>query len=338
MPGVTGVEVCSALRKAPLRVRPYLLILTARNGETDITHALDSGADDFVQKPAKPSEMLARLRVAERTVGYQLKLQERLDELEKLLRSRAVDKTGASPDGVCSPRGNALTSDAVEAQVVRALMGLGIETTATGRSEGGPQPGENKLIAWAGFALVESRGWMDVIFQAESDAVSLIMARALNRTPSPEGNQLFMLEALGAVGMAFGEILQANKVEFVVPIARVMRGNSQSGNSLAVPKNAISYKFNAAGSDITMTVAEESCKVGAKWAHELKNIDIVAEDFPPAGMGNGVILRRGAVLDSVAMGKLRAYSAASTECPPVQVYELPPLAKLFCSLPPGVAL
>jgi hypothetical protein len=179
---------------------------------------------------------------------------------------------------------------------------------------------------------------MNVIFQAESDAVSLIMARALNRTPSPEGNQLFMLEALGAVGMAFGEILQANKVEFVVPIARVMRGNSQSGNSLVVPKNAISYKFNAAGSDITMTVAEETCKVGAKWAHELKNIDIVAEDFPPAGMGNGVILRRGAVLDAAAMGKLRAYSAASAECPPVQVYELPPLAKLFCSLPPGVAL
>jgi DNA-binding response OmpR family regulator len=60
LPDVDGVEVCRRLRAA----RPDLaiLILTARSDELDVVAGLDAGADDYLTKPFRLSELLARVR------------------------------------------------------------------------------------------------------------------------------------------------------------------------------------------------------------------------------------------------------------------------------------
>jgi DNA-binding response OmpR family regulator len=60
LPDVDGIEVCRRLRAA----RPDLaiLILTARDQELDIVAGLDAGADDYLVKPFRLSELLARIR------------------------------------------------------------------------------------------------------------------------------------------------------------------------------------------------------------------------------------------------------------------------------------
>src|SRR3979411_542378 len=60
LPDVDGLDVCRRLRSA----RPDLaiLILTARNHELDIVAGLDAGADDYLVKPFRLSELLARIR------------------------------------------------------------------------------------------------------------------------------------------------------------------------------------------------------------------------------------------------------------------------------------
>ena len=60
LPDVDGLEVCRRLRAA----RPDLaiLILTARDHELDIVAGLDAGADDYLVKPFRLSELLARIR------------------------------------------------------------------------------------------------------------------------------------------------------------------------------------------------------------------------------------------------------------------------------------
>jgi len=60
LPDVDGMEVCRRLRAA----RPDLaiLILTARDHELDIVAGLDAGADDYLVKPFRLSELLARIR------------------------------------------------------------------------------------------------------------------------------------------------------------------------------------------------------------------------------------------------------------------------------------
>ncbi len=60
LPDVDGLDVCRRLRSA----RPDLaiLILTARAHELDIVAGLDAGADDYLVKPFRLSELLARIR------------------------------------------------------------------------------------------------------------------------------------------------------------------------------------------------------------------------------------------------------------------------------------
>jgi DNA-binding response OmpR family regulator len=60
LPDVDGLDVCRRLRDA----RPDLaiLILTARDHELDIVAGLDAGADDYLVKPFRLSELLARIR------------------------------------------------------------------------------------------------------------------------------------------------------------------------------------------------------------------------------------------------------------------------------------
>jgi len=67
LPDVDGLMVCRQLRAA----RPDLaiLILTARDQELDVVAGLDAGADDYLVKPFRLSELLARVRAHLRRVA-----------------------------------------------------------------------------------------------------------------------------------------------------------------------------------------------------------------------------------------------------------------------------
>lgn len=60
MPGMGGLEACRRIRAGA----PHLAIvmLTVRNAEKDMVRALDDGADDYITKPFRFGELVARLR------------------------------------------------------------------------------------------------------------------------------------------------------------------------------------------------------------------------------------------------------------------------------------
>ncbi len=59
LPGLDGVEVCKQLRAES---GVPIVMLTARGDTVDVVVGLESGADDYMVKPFKPKELVARIR------------------------------------------------------------------------------------------------------------------------------------------------------------------------------------------------------------------------------------------------------------------------------------
>jgi DNA-binding response OmpR family regulator len=59
LPGVDGITLCRELRKSS---DVPIVMLTARDGETNVVMGLEVGADDYVTKPVSPLELVSRIR------------------------------------------------------------------------------------------------------------------------------------------------------------------------------------------------------------------------------------------------------------------------------------
>ena len=62
LPGMSGLDVCRALRADTATSHLPIIIVTARAEESDRIAGLDIGADDYIAKPFSPNELVARVR------------------------------------------------------------------------------------------------------------------------------------------------------------------------------------------------------------------------------------------------------------------------------------
>jgi DNA-binding response OmpR family regulator len=62
LPGIDGLSICQQLRADPKTRSIPLMILSAKEEESDIVIGLSLGADDYLAKPFSPREMLARVK------------------------------------------------------------------------------------------------------------------------------------------------------------------------------------------------------------------------------------------------------------------------------------
>jgi DNA-binding response OmpR family regulator len=68
LPKRSGLEVCAALR-ALYHPSPGVVMVTARDTELDVILGFEVGADDYVLKPFRPRELVARARALNRRLG-----------------------------------------------------------------------------------------------------------------------------------------------------------------------------------------------------------------------------------------------------------------------------
>lgn len=59
LPGIDGIEVCKRIRAES---GVPIIMLTAKSDTADVVLGLEAGADDYVPKPFKPRELVARVR------------------------------------------------------------------------------------------------------------------------------------------------------------------------------------------------------------------------------------------------------------------------------------
>jgi len=85
LPDMHGNQICQWLKQSEeTRVLP-IIMLTAQSSVKDCVTGLESGADDYLEKPYNKSELNARIRACLRTKALQDKLAEKNRELENLL-------------------------------------------------------------------------------------------------------------------------------------------------------------------------------------------------------------------------------------------------------------
>ncbi len=83
MPPPDGYQVLRILRSRPETRDVPVVVLTALDADTEIARAFESGADDFVRKPFRAVELVARIR-------GQLRLRQAMDELERKERDAKI--------------------------------------------------------------------------------------------------------------------------------------------------------------------------------------------------------------------------------------------------------
>lgn len=151
---MSGLELCWAVRLLAEDRRPlHVITMSSANSVHNLAEALDSGADDFIEKPPRAEELHARLRAAERMV----KLQEDLirlaetDGLTGLLNRRTFRERietaiargiPARPPSLIMvdidhfKRINDLHGHDIGDEAIRAVAGLLRETGVVGRLGG----------------------------------------------------------------------------------------------------------------------------------------------------------------------------------------------------------
>ncbi len=83
LPGISGIELCKAIRRKYEEQEPAILIVTALTQSENIVAGLDAGADDYITKPFDINVLQARVRAG-------LRRKKLLEETKNTIRYREL--------------------------------------------------------------------------------------------------------------------------------------------------------------------------------------------------------------------------------------------------------
>jgi len=113
MPGMSGYDVCRALRREPKTQAIPVILVTALADSTDRVEGIEAGADDFITKPFNEVEVRARARSLLRIKALRDQLEQRndllLDALQRAVSPGVADQILRDPDRYLRPGGERRT-------------------------------------------------------------------------------------------------------------------------------------------------------------------------------------------------------------------------------------
>jgi len=78
MPGLNGLEMISRIRGIETTTYTYIILVTARDGHSEMIRGIAVGADEYITKPFSKDELSVRVRAAERIIQLQQRLERML--------------------------------------------------------------------------------------------------------------------------------------------------------------------------------------------------------------------------------------------------------------------
>lgn len=93
MPGMNGLDLCRSIRSRTYAGYVYILLHTGKDADPDVLAGLEAGADDYLSKRTQNSQLLGRLRTAQRILKLEHSLKTALSDQERMAMTDAL--TGA---------------------------------------------------------------------------------------------------------------------------------------------------------------------------------------------------------------------------------------------------
>lgn len=81
LPGMDGLEICRCLKDSDITRDIPIIMMTAKSEETDVVLGLGLGADDYIPKPFRPKELIARVKAVIRRSSNSNQSQEKDEEV-----------------------------------------------------------------------------------------------------------------------------------------------------------------------------------------------------------------------------------------------------------------
>ncbi len=187
MPGLDGTEICRMIRAQQRTPYTYLLLITARDGRTDIVAGLEAGADDYVTKPYHPPELKARLRVGLRVLELE----------QELVSAREVMRFKASHDALTGLWNRGQILETLEKELARArregkplgLLLVDVDHFKAVNDRHGHQTGDN-VLRQVGDRLATSVRPYDAVGRYGGEEFLVLMSSCDTATAREKAEQL----------------------------------------------------------------------------------------------------------------------------------------------------
>jgi len=93
LPDMDGLALCRTIRRQSYPGYTYVMLYSAKDGDADVLAGLDAGADDYISKRTPRSQLISRLRTAQRILSLEHSLRTLVESREQ--EARTDHLTGA---------------------------------------------------------------------------------------------------------------------------------------------------------------------------------------------------------------------------------------------------
>lgn len=350
LPGMDGITVCKRIREAKPKVRPYVIMLSAKHGKEEIAAGLDAGADDFVSKPFNVAEMQARLRVARRMVEHQQELQKQIDDNEVLSQRNSllgeliskrqgpdVQDAPVSTKSSKTDKKEELKPSDFSDHEVRYMLSISLLEVRLALQGVTPRsrPPEFRLsecCAWGGLLLPLQDEWIDLVLVGGHDVSEQLFEKSLGRRPLTEAEHTgFMAELARMIAIGFTRMLKVRVGEIMQPLmSRAMR-LSISSSPVPIPSVVRSYDLVIENLPFRLMLATDPCVRRVLAPGGVHDFDILAGPFPPREVSSVPMFNQGVVMTPRFIEKMMTHDVAMQQGECVSLRRPTKLARYFNS-------
>lgn len=224
MPGMSGHEVCAAMRADPLLADVPVIFVTGHGGAEDELRGLEAGAVDFIAKPVSAPLLLARVRT-------QLRIKRLTDELREL----------ATTDALTGVRNRRSFDLALESEWKRgrraaaplALLMIDVDHFKRYNDHHGHPAGDGCLRAIAGALRGATLRPGDTVARIGGEEFAIL----LPQTPLAGAREVArrVLDAVGALGLPHGDSPTAPHVTVSIGLGLIEPPEAAAGTAAQAP-------------------------------------------------------------------------------------------------------